>query len=224
MWLIIKTEFEYNKKLFGAVLAFVPLLCFYEFMIAGERKGYVLILIYLATVFWSIFRNREKRELQLARLPISPQQLALVRIVVVLLTSFAVMVGYLLVYWLFHTRSPENAIRLLAYPAIMLLGFTFYFVFYDLRRLGDQPHVLSAKAFKSIAIFAFFLINALLFYGIYQTKTTGRLHWIIAKIDYINLLTDPPANATHIFAFFGLSLLLADSTLFTYSKRKSYLR
>lgn len=71
MFHMLKAEIIYNKKLILGCFGFIPLVCTYEVVISGVRIGYVLLTIYMMTVFWNIFRNKEKRDYQLARLPLS---------------------------------------------------------------------------------------------------------------------------------------------------------
>ncbi|MFQ5633583.1 MAG: hypothetical protein ACE5I1_32870 [bacterium] len=223
MWHIVKAEIDYNKKLLLAVSLLIPLVCFYENAIADERIGYVLLSIYMATTFWNIFRNKDKRDLQLVPLPLSARQLALARMATIAIVCLGFSIFYLLIYFLFHFQGPPESIKLLAYWGIILSGFSIYYVLRDLYKSSFRKFGLTKTRIKWIAILFALGLNFMIFYAIYQTKATGEVHYFIHYLDKVNLLADPPANAVQIVIFLVFSIVFAYSTAFTFGWRKSFL-
>lgn len=120
MWPLFKVEIDYNVKRILIFGAFIPLFCFYELLVIGTREGYTLLITYGLMVLWISFRNKEKRGLQHARLPLSIKQLALMRLILVLLFSFGFSILYYLTYYLFNFRGPAQPEKLIIYGCIIL--------------------------------------------------------------------------------------------------------
>lgn len=219
MWRIFKTELDYNKKLFLVVLALIPLTCLYEMAISEERLGFILIAIYFATVFWNIFRNKEKRDFQIALLPLSARHIALARLLTIAVASSSLSALYLLI----HFQNPPQSIKFLAHWATILCGFSIYFALRDLYKNSFIKFGITKARIKIIAILFALGLNIMIFYAIFKTKSTGEVHYFIRYLNKFNLLVDPPANDVQIVFFFIFSLVLAYSTLFTYTWRRSYL-
>ncbi|MFQ5769024.1 MAG: hypothetical protein ACE5HX_00705 [bacterium] len=229
MWQIVQAEINYNKRLILACLGFVLLVCIYEFVISEVRIGYVLIDSYMLTVFWNIFRNREKREYQNTRLPLSVQQLALTRLIIILLACLSVSVFYFVTYFMFNFRIPQEPIKLIVYPAIILIGFTIYFLMRDLWYDSFRKWITSnAFKFKGVLLVITLGLNFLIIYStvvvMLQKNLDRKFLVVIHYLDKINLLADPPATEFQLIIFVFASLILACSTVFTFSWRKSYLR
>jgi hypothetical protein len=223
MFHIIKAEIDYSKKLILICFALILLVCLYEVAISGVRIGYVLILIYMLTTLWNVFRNKERRDYQLAGLPLSIRQIARARFLMIFLACFSISLFYYLTYLAFNIRTPDEPVKLIAYTGIILAGFSIYFGFRDFRVFSLRKIGLSRNRFKAILILIVLGLNFLIIYGIIQLKTSGEVPPLIRYLDKINLLADPPANSSEIVIFFILSLILAYSTVFTFGRRKSYL-
>ncbi len=221
---ILKAEIGYNKKLILGSFAFVLVLCLFEILIAGARTGYVLIASYLLTVLWNVFRNKERREYQLMHLPLSAREIAAARILMIVLACVSLGLFYFLTYSVFHLKTPDAPIKLVAYLGIMLTGFSLYFFVRDFWSASWGNMKFTAKDFKAIMILVFIGINFLLIIAIIQTRSTGRIHPFIRFLDKMNMLADPTGRIYQILIFAALSLVLASFTVLTYSRRNSYLR
>lgn len=224
MWHIIKAELIYHKYTFLGFLAFVPLVCYYEFVISEIRIGYVLIISYMLTVFWNVLRNKEKRESQLICLPLSIRRIAAIRILMLVVLCIGASLLYSLIYVVLNFRSPEESIKLLAYLGIILFGFSIYFAFRD---LGFEFFVklgFTKKRVIPIVIVLGVGIQLLTLYAILQTRSSGQIHAIMNYLDKINWLFDPSVNNLQITLFFIFSLGLAYLTLFTFGYRRSYIK
>lgn len=223
MWYILRAELEYNKKLVLGLLGFIPLICLYELAVSSERQGYVLLTIYGLTVFWNIFRNKEKRNCQQARLPLAAREIAQARILLIIIAGVVVDGLYYATYFIFNFKPPEEAIKLAAYLGIMLAGFSIYFLLNDLSSGAFKNLRLSKKSFKAMLILVALGLQAMTIYAIIQTRATGRTHIFLHYFGNLNLLADPPGNYSEIVAFLILSVLLASLTVISFGRRKSYL-
>ena len=228
MWQFIQSEIKFNRRLILGCLGFMLLVCIYEFVISEVRIGYVLIGSYMLTVFWNIFRNREKRDYQITRLPLSARQLALARLFLILLACLSVSVFYLVTYFIFNFRIPPEPIKLVVYPAIILAGFTIYFLMRDLWHDSFRKWISNnAIKFKGILLVITVWLNFLIIYSMVvlmlQKNLDRKFLVVIHYLDKINLLADPPATQSQLILFVFASLILACSTVFSYSWRRSYL-
>lgn len=223
MFQVIKAELDYNRKLILGCFALILLVCIYEVAISGVRIGYVLIVIYMLTTFWNIFRNKEKRDYQLSRLPLTVRQIAGVRFIMICLACVTISLSYYLLYLAFNFRTPDEPVKLIAYTGIILFGFSIYFMLRDFRVVSLKKIRLSRNRFKAILILIVLGLNFLTIYSIIQLKTSGEVPPLIHYLDKINLLADPPANSSEIAIFLVVSLVLAYSTIFTFNWRKTYL-
>lgn len=223
MWHILRAELDYNKKLVLGSLGFIPLICLFELAVSSERQGYVLLTLYGLTVFWNIFRNKEKRNRQQARLPLAVREIARARILTIVIAGVVADGLYYMTYFIFNFKRPEEAIKLLAYLGIILVGFSIYFVLSDLSGGVSRKLGVSKKSFKVALILLALGLQAMTVYAIIQTKAAGKPHVFLHYLDKVNMLADPPADDYEIVAFLILSLALACTTVFTYGRRKSYL-
>ncbi|MFQ5604446.1 MAG: hypothetical protein ACE5HS_14345 [bacterium] len=225
---IIIAEIRYNQKLIFGCFSFILLVGCYELAISEIRIGYTLIASYMLTVFWNIHRNREKRDYQVTRLPLSNRQLALARLVIIVLACLSVSMIYFIIYLLFNFRIPQEPIKLIAYPGIILVGFTIYFVIRDLWR--DSFKVLflhKSSKIRGVVIVMVLVVNVLTIYAFVLTVLQKNLDKnflvVIHYLDKINLLAEPPATEFQLIIFVLASFVLAFTTVFSFGWRKSYL-
>lgn len=223
MWRILRAEIEYNIIRILIFSAFILLICFYELLVIGTREGYTLLVSYGLMVFWITFRNKERRGLQQARLPLSIKQLALSRFILALLFSFGFSILYYLTYFLFNFRKPVQPEKLIIYGCIILFGASLYFIFSDLRGKSSEKFKHIKTRIKAVMILLVGGLMFLTFYAIFQFKQTGEVPVLLRYLDYINLFFEPPVNHREMIIFFILSLGLGYLTVFTFSWRKNYL-
>lgn len=223
MWHILKAEFNYHKKIFLGFFGFLPFICFHAInpILEDLSANYLIfMLIFLMLQNWNTFRNKENRERQHIRLPLSIKKIALARIFMIIIPCLGFIGFYSLIYSLL--AGPIDHIRLLISFSMILLGFSIYFIIRDLflsffRKIGFTKN--------RIVIGLVLIMLGLNLLGIFfftRTTNTGAPPVnmeLLAK--FVRFLQG--ADMYVATKFIVSSLALASSTLFSFGRRRSYL-
>jgi len=132
MWRILKAEFIYSKWLILVYLLFVPLIAIQKVspFLEDVPAAYVLFLLCFVTMQnWLVWKNKNRRDNHLARLPVSYLHLALARILMFVLIWAFFWSMFSLICGIFSAEIDlKSALIALA---VLLTGFAIYYVIRD---------------------------------------------------------------------------------------------
>jgi hypothetical protein len=209
MWQLFRAEMDYFKKRFYSVLLIIPGFCIYT-LASNSKSWFILPSIIIVVVLTQMFigRIQEKRDRQHAILPVSAEQIARVRALIVMIPIAVVHLISLALHFSIAGRlfTWENGgADLVLFTGLILCGFSLYFILKD-RVLP----ILKVKSSSELDT-PFFLITV--FAVIFVLPLT------IVMITYHNLQN----NVGLILSFLLVGLHLIFMTGKTYVKRRSYL-
>lgn len=225
MWHLIRSEFDYSRKLFLGFVAVIPLLSLlvvYPIQdFSPNLLAFTMPLLMLQN--WAVFRNKEKRGYLQMRLPVSLRHIALTRILLVTLASSCYLVLYAFICFGLMTSGRVNYVALSIIFGIILLVFSVYFILRDLlfdffRKLGfTKERMLVALLLVMVGF------NILGVYVMIQTNTSGTAPLPVrATFDFLRR-NNPFSGEYGTVKFLALSALLASLTVVSFGRRKSYL-
>jgi hypothetical protein len=238
MWRILRAEFAYSRTGFLIFLVFIPMALIFGLIRPSSPSLYIAwLMTFLMINVWSATRIREKRELQLAQLPIDARNMALVRILMVAIPAALVLFLYMLIHMLLKPALPvsqEAAVMTapagaLAFPmrglltlyGLVVLVFSLAFIFRD-TFLGTR-YLRHGKILLVLLIGVAVAANI---YGIIAfrraAETGAQQPAIISAIGY--LIDNNPSTSTARTAVF-LLVCLASSLLsiVTFTRRRTHL-
>jgi hypothetical protein len=225
MWRLIRSEFDYNRKLFLGLVAVIPLLSLLVVYpiedFSPNLLAFTMTLLMLQN--WAVFRNKEKRVCQQIRLPLSLRRIALTRILLVMIASSGYLVLYAFICFGLMTSGRVNYVALSMIFGIILLVFSVYFILRDLlldffRKLGlTKERMIVALLLVVVGL------NILGVYVMIQTNTSGTAPLPVrATFDFLRR-NNPFGGEYGAVKFLALSALLASLTVISFERRKSYL-
>jgi hypothetical protein len=182
---------------------------------------FVIFLLGLLTIQnLMIYRSREKREIMLARLPVTYHRLALSRILLVASALGIIIAFYLLFRLLFGVETHQISLKLSGFYMTLLLLFSVYFCARDLLLYAlrnNTIYKLTKERAQNMLMFAVLLLNLLgLFVFYLRPKAIGHIFEFIFE-------HNPYASITGVAKLTAIALLFAVFSIFTYTKRRSYL-
>ena len=214
---ILKAEISYNKASLILLFALLLMVSKYDFLM------FLLAFVMLNTI--NTTRNKELRERKLALLPVSMSSPAIVRITI-LAMPFLIFTVFTFTALLIISRDEWRLIESWIFVnGLIIMGFSVYFILRDLtleffRRIG-----LTKNKFVKI-VFIFIIFMNLL--GIYTMLATNN-DWPNPAGHVIRFFKEafpaynPFSGEYGGYYFLIFSVMLAASTIYTYSRRKSYL-
>lgn len=239
MWRIIKAEisylFSYQKSALLFIYGLIPIFGILEIWKMSLRPGrypivddmpmayLVALVIYFILLNWNAYGNKELRIRIHFRLPLTLYQLALTRIVMVLLVCLGVVAAYALFHLLFNPRGVVAPERFLVISAAFLLLFSLYFLIRDLlldffRRIGfTKNRVMIAAMLLGLG---FNLLGILV---LIQTTATGHSFLPVEQILGFIIESNPFRGEHGLPRFLGAALGMGVVTVFTYRFRRSFL-
>ncbi|MCP4725025.1 MAG: hypothetical protein GY863_08320 [bacterium] len=214
---ILKAEISYNKASLVLLFALFLMLSKYDFLM------FLLAFVMLNTI--NTIRNKELRERRLALLPVSIASPAISRIMIMALPFLIFTVFTFIVLLIIKAEEWRLIKSWIVVNGLIIMGFSVYFILRDLtleyfRRIGLTKNIF----IKIVFIFIIFM-NLL---GIYTMLATNA-DWPNPAGDIIKFFREdfpaynPFSGEYGSYYFLILSVMLAASTIYTYSKRKSYL-
>ena len=229
MWQILRAEFSYNKILFLSLFSFVPVLAYVTIHppIEDFPVGIMMFwLMFMTAQFWIIFRNKENRDYQQVRLPVSTGRIALVRLGMVAGFCVSMIALCCAAQVILNPGGPIVFKGMLVAFGIILLPFSTYFILRDLILFflrNNRVFKFTKERTITVLIFVGLLLNLLgvyyFFVGLRGPEPSSGLIRMIRFVKYDPLFTTELGIAkflTGCLIFSGLSVV-------TFAQRKSYL-
>jgi hypothetical protein len=226
MWSLFKSEIEYHRRIFLAFFGFIPLFWIYAgypFVEDMPQGMWVFVMIFLMLQYWIIFRNREKRDRRFVMLPVSIYQIALARILIMMVAGFAYISVYRLFINFFNPVEYVNSRKLLIAFALIIFFFSSYFIFRDLllsffRKIGFN------KSRVIVAVTLLMLGLNILGLAVMMNRNAAEpafinIHPIVMFFKTSSLFNSNPGIARLLSANFLFALL----TVFSFRRRRAYL-
>ncbi|MBN2088090.1 hypothetical protein JW964_00675 [candidate division KSB1 bacterium] len=226
MFTILKSEINYHYIVFIIYLSAMLLTGFLGHIFSIEMLSsifFIMIFVFVMLQNWFSLRNKEKRELLLARLPIPLYKLGLNRIIAV---HIAILIGIICYLGFFISKTPQNTInysKLLEMYTLLIFGFSIYFISRDLLFVFFRKLGVNAQRIL-IGIFLIGLgVNFITLIAIKQIKQTGSTsHTIFSTIDYL-VCHHFFQGFTGIVQFIFIIVVFSGITILSFNRRKAYL-
>jgi hypothetical protein len=223
MWNLVLSEFAYFKRIWVPFFCIAPFVGLYSIHPLLEDLSPVYILaqmMFLATLYWMIYRNREKRDRYVMRLPLSLAKLGAVRLLTIAM-GIAIHVLLYIPFPLFAGKPLSFSGFLIALGFIVSL-FSIYFIFRDtlflfLRRIG-----LTSNRVLVIAVFLGLGLNILGMRIALQAKTTGKVPVFVDAIANFLIRDNPFTGEFGLLKFLLCSALLTFLSILAFKRRRSY--
>jgi len=222
MWQLIKSEFKYNWINFSLCLAAIPLLFLVQLRYRDVGVSFfAFILLVLMINNWNAFQMREKRDFQNIQLPLPVRQVALARILVVLI-SCAAFLGLFVALRLVLAPATLFEMRLLLnILGLVVSVFSLAFMFRD-RFLGSKA-LMRGKVVLVALLAGVLAVNIAAWMAINQAKRQGsELPRITRVFDFIEQHNPTTSNLNTVI-FLAVSLVLAYLTIETFARRRSHI-
>lgn len=226
---ILGAEFGYNKVLFLILLSFVPALAYITIHPPMEDfpMGIMMFwLMFMSAQFWIIFRNKENRDYQQVRLPVSTGGIAMVRLGMVALLCVSMIALCCATQVIVKPAGPVVFKGMLVAFGIILLLFSTYFILRDLILFflrNNRVFKLTKEHTKTVLIFVALLLNLLGVYyflvGLRGSEPSSGLIRIIRFFIYNPLFTTELGIAKFVIG----CLIFSGFSVVTFLRRKSYL-
>jgi len=221
MWLIFHSELRYNLRLTGFMALVVLVINLYSHITNGPLTYPLLFnVIFLHALMWNVSRNKEIRDQQLARLPVSMTELALARLAGIVIPGL----GLIALHLTGLELSDQLKFRTIEWVSILfsliLIGFSFYFISRD-RLLNwfriNRFYPMTKERMTSLLYLLIAIINIL---GIYTFIVQPP--WIGQMVGFF-IENNPINQPFGVPAFLLFSLIVAMVSVFTYRTRTSYI-
>jgi hypothetical protein len=222
MWRILKAEIKYNRTSFVLFLITIPVVLIYAaYTPSGLPHFIAWLMAFLMVNTWNALRIREKREFQLVQLPVSVRQLALARMLMVILSP-AIFVGiYAVIQSAVDPKGQTNLRALLTLYGLIVLIFSLAFVFRD-RAIGSKLLKQGKIAIVALGglgvaanIYALVVFRRL-------SDSSGPPPAFIRALAYV-LENNPSTTNSRTIVFLVVSLALALLTVVTFVRRRTYI-
>jgi len=238
MWRILRAEFSYSRVGYLSFLVLIPMTLIFGLFRPSPSALYITwLMTFLMINIWNASRIREKRELQLAQLPINSRNMALARVLLVALPAALVLLIYMLIHALMSPALPVSPdpgavagpLGGLAFPlrglltlyGLVVLVFSLAFIFRD-TFLGTRY----LKHGKIVLVLLIGLGVAANVYGIIafrQARETGASPpEIIAAIGYL-IDNNPSTTTARTIVFLAVCLASALLSMVTFTRRRTHL-
>jgi hypothetical protein len=218
---VLKAEIRYSSKFFLVMMAFIPFLVLYRFYLDEEFAFSLLpTIILMVPLIWNIQRNKEHRDCQLGRLPLSIYAVGMARMLVPLLLSLSMGLLFLLL----SALIPASLLwrNLIVWYIIMtiLLIFSIYFILRDslLYFLRHNRYLSLSKENMIMLILGMVILLNLLGLYLFITENQGVVY-LIGQLMKVN----PFSGESGLGRLIITSMIMALVSVYTFSRRKTYL-
>jgi len=224
---LINTEFIYNKYLFIGAFCLVPVLGYHKVHPIAEDVPlgiFIFMIIVMTATNWNTFRNKENRDYQIARLPISHFHKALSRIGMVIIPGIIISMIYDMTLLLLGVRESQAFHSILIPWGLVIAIMSIYFILRDLFLhflRNNRLFPMNKERTKTLLVSLLLAINLLGFY-FFISSVTEKLDFIGIIFRFFGhhpLITTLAGNAI----WMGCSLVIAGLSLLTYRIRRYYL-
>jgi len=238
MWRILRAEFAYSRINYVIFLVFIPMLLIFGLYRPSSSALYVAWLAtFLMINGWNATRIKEKRELQLAQLPVASPEVALVRLLMVSVPPAFILLLYVAVHLLLRPSLPVPADAGIAIPVsnwlsmpvralltlygLVVLVFSLIFIFRDT--------FLGTRFLKQGKILLVILIGfgvAANIYGIALARrvsaTGAQPPAAIRALGYL-IENNPSTTTARTLVFLVVCLACALLSILTFTRRRTHL-
>jgi hypothetical protein len=220
MWNILKAELSYSRFAFIVFFATIPLLVVLGAVSGGvrERAYVVWFVILMAVNYWNATRIKEKRDFQLAQLPVTRKNVGRARASMIVVTT----ASYLIVYGIVRSAFARGGLN----PQHALLIFGFVVAIYSALLMFRDRYVGTKSLMRGKALLVA-VLGVLFGAGIYAmivtdeaVETGGEPPMFLRAIDYV-FRHSPLGHPVFLTCFVAASLLLAYLSVITFQRRKT---
>ncbi|MGD8628646.1 MAG: hypothetical protein PVH52_06155 [bacterium] len=238
MWRVLRAEFAYSRINYLVFLVFIPMALIFGLFRPSSSSLYIAwLMTFLMVNVWNASRIKEKREIQLAQLPITSRSRALVRVLMVAIPPALVLLLYVFIHMLMSPALPgapdANAVTaeagvsalpirgLLTLYGTVILVFSLAFVFRD-TFLGTR-FLKRGKILLILLIGLGVAANIYAFIAFRQASETGaKPPAIVAAIGYL-IENNPSTSAARTTVFLAVCLASALLSMLTFTRRRTHL-
>jgi hypothetical protein len=221
MWKIVRAEIAYNWIRFAIFLGIVPLIH------AGQARyetGYLnlaaFITLFLMVNGWNIRYVGEKRDYQLAQLPVSARRAAAARILMVLLPTAAFVGWYVALHIVFMPRVHINIRVPLMLWGLLVIAYSLAFIFRD-RFVGTRA-MMRGKMLLVAAGGALLILNVWTMLSVNRARAQGEPMPALVRIFEFVERHNPTTSDINMLAWLAVSFVLGCLTVETYTRRRSH--
>lgn len=219
MWEIIRAELRYTRFGYFVFFATIPLLVLFNVMSADGERAYVIwFVMVMALNFWNAKRIKEKRDFQLAQLPVSRKDVGWARALMVILLPGAYLALYALVRGAF-ARTGFNLNHLAFMFGLTVLIFSLTLIFRD-RFVGTRS-LMRGKVMLIV------ILGVLFGAGVYTMIMTedaadagGEPPAVLRAFNAL-IQNHPFGHPLSLPIFLAVSLLLVYVSVLTFQRRRT---
>jgi hypothetical protein len=222
MWVLIKSELQYQKFVFLISPLIITVLFYLQIVEHDLGNIIVVALLFWLGSFWNSHNNKERRVYQLHKIPLSTFQLALSRILTFIILCLPVLIIHKTLAYFFSDQIYGYKMSQEIILALLLTGFSIYFILRDLllaffRRIG-----LTANRMIMIITMAVIGLNILGIFFFIQADSSGAdsvpLKTVFSFIKNLVILVNQNTLVVIVLAF-----VFAGLTMISFPKRQTYL-
>ncbi|KAA3617088.1 MAG: hypothetical protein D8M58_04170 [Calditrichaeota bacterium] len=221
MWSLIKSEISYLKTLLFVLMGLVPIIIYLGSAFDDIGNMPVLAVMFILIQNWGAMRTKERREFRFYLLPLSVVKIGIARLIILFTYGIIILSEYELLNRLFSVQTLSYKIPSLILFAIIIFGFSIYFIMRDLFLYSFRRIGLTAQRIITALVIAMVAINMLGIYMLIQSRQSDSVGMIGSIIDTL-IQFNPFSGQYGALNFIITSILLALLTLVSYPKRQAY--
>lgn len=219
MWQIVRAELKYNRLNFLIFLGIVSLGCIY-----GVYRPMALfvawVMMFLAVNNWNAVRIKEKRDFQLAQLPVSARRIALARLMLIVIPGLVFIVLCVAINVAVDPDHPINIRAVLMLFGLVVAIFSLALMSRD-RFLGTKA-LKRGKATLVVITSLLLVANIYTFFAVRSAEATGRVPVLVHVAKFL-IDHNPSATTPRTLIFLAVCLGLACLTMITFQRRKTHI-
>jgi hypothetical protein len=170
-----------------------------------------------------MFRNKESRDVQQAKLPLPIRHVAAARILMVAGIGLSLIAVYKLIYLIVAPGPWHHHGNPLVFLGLVVIGFSGYFMLRDLLLGSFRRWGLSMERSRMILILVAVGLNVSGIFFLVKLKAMGASRIPLEPIILFLAGQSPVHRGLGLLKFMAVCLGLAILTIFTFGQRKSYL-
>ena len=220
MWTMVKTELDYHKNSILLFLAIIALAFYFFEILSSDDWDYIIVLMVFFMIHSVIStRMREQRNRQQLHLPVSAQQIALVRLFTVYLLCGFAFLELLILYFIFQKNAAFPIAKINILFGIIVFLYSMFFIFYDL-----YPSVFKKYGKFIVALLAMGISASMAIGILVMTKPGSGAPLPDFIKTFFNLIRNynPFTGASGGFRFLIFNLIVSGFTIITFRRCKSY--
>ena len=223
MWRILKAEFIYSKWLILFYLLFVPLVAVQQVspLLEDLPASYALFWLCFVTMQnWLVWKNKNRRDNHLARLPVSYLHLALARILMLVLIWVFFWSTFSLLCIVFSADIDVKSA--LISLAVLLTGFAIYYVIRDHLYEFFRKHGFTVQKIAFSVVLLFLGLNVLGIFFFIRATESGRPP---VSMDFIKTVARYfiYADSAETFKIIAVATIFVLISIASFLRKKSHL-